>query len=174
MDTALTVSGALTNTDLQRLTRLTRRGSVGPTAVYYAGVTGPVIAAGMGLLTKTAFGLIGMSDYWTLLLSALIAAMSGVSWYLIFMRLSYRHHSARAGEIDSETRIAMTEDALVVRRGAVETRIGWPAVTDVRLGRGYIAVLCRGADDVLVPDRWFADDADRQAFQAQLNSAVRR
>ena len=61
MSESVKTSGLLTEKDVKRLARLTRGGTVGPTAVYYAGVTAPVISAGMALLTRTAFKSVGCS-----------------------------------------------------------------------------------------------------------------
>ncbi|MEO0982220.1 MAG: YcxB family protein [Pseudomonadota bacterium] len=168
MTDAVTVSGALTRGDVKKLTRLTRSGTVGPTAVYYAGVTAPIIAAGMGLVSDRAFHVIGFGDYWSVLFSAMIAALTGIAWYLIFMRWSYRHEAGRAGETSLETSVSATEAGLIVRRGEIETRIGWPAVRDVRNGRGFTAILPDGAEALVVPDRWFGDAAAREAFQSRV------
>ena len=171
MTTPLTVSGALAPKDIKRLTSLTRASVVGPTATYYAGVTAPVISAAMAIFSKSALQGAGFSDYWTFMLSALLAAVAGIVWYLIFMRWSYRHTVGRGRELSEPTHISAGPKALSVRRGPIETRIGWEAVTSVHVKRGYIAVLAEGADALVIPDRWFGEDGDaRNAFVERLSA----
>jgi len=171
LTTPLTVSGALAPKDIKRLTSLTRASVVGPTATYYAGVTAPVISAAMAIFSKSAFQGAGFSDYWTFTLSALLAAVAGIVWYLIFMRWSYRHTVGRGRELSEPTHISACPEALSVRRGPIETRIGWEAVTSVHVKRGYIAVLAEGADALVIPDRWFGKDGDaRKAFLERLSA----
>jgi len=167
----LTVSGALTQKDIKRLVGLTRASVIGPTATYYAGVTAPIISAAMAIFSKTAFQSIGLSGYWTFMLSAMLAAISGIVWYLIFMRWSYRHTVGRGSELTEPTHISAGADVLSVRRGPIETRIRWDAVTAAHVKRGYLAVLADGADALVVPDRWFGKDKDaRQAFLERLSA----
>ena len=171
MADTLTVSGTLSKKDLKRLTGATRSGTVGPTTVYYAGVTAPIISAGIAIFARTAFVRAGLSDYWVYLLSALIAAFSGVSWYLIFMRWSYRQTHGRGDERDATTVLTTTETALVLERGHVRSEIGWPAIQEVRRGRRFIALIVDGSDTVLIPDHWFGKDKDRRdAFHDVLRT----
>jgi len=44
------LSGTLSEKELKSLARRVRSGHIGPTSVYYAGVTAPAIAAGMASL----------------------------------------------------------------------------------------------------------------------------
>ena len=53
------VSGQLRDKDTRRLVSETRSSSIGPTALYYAGVTAPVISAGMALVARNDGGLVG-------------------------------------------------------------------------------------------------------------------
>ncbi len=169
MSEHVTASGLLTEKDVKRLTRLTRGGTVGPTAVYYAGVTAPVISAGMGLLTRTAFEHIGMSEYWQWLLSALIAAFAGITWYLIFIRWSYRHRYGRGTEMTIETNIKAGAEGITVRRGDISTNIGWSAVESIEITRGHMALTIDGADALIIPDKWFGQDKTaRRAFHAAI------
>lgn len=166
---SFTVGGQLNKTDAKRLTNAMRGSTVGPTTLYYAGVTAPVIGAGMALLTQVAFQKAGMSDYWQWMLSAIIAAMAGIVWYLIFMRWAYRHHHGRAVEMKQSSKLALTDDYISIARGAVETRIDWSALRDVTVKKRYTLLQFDGADPVIVPDRWFTDDeAARRAFVARL------
>lgn len=160
----LTASGQLSDRDMKRLVSQTRSSNIGPTALYYAGVTAPVISAGMALVSRNILGETPITDYWTWMISSLLAAMAGISWYLIFVRWSYRHHHGRASEIESVTAIDLAPSGLHIRRGAVETRIGWRAVETVRTGRRHTLITFRGADPLLVPDSWFG--RDRQAARA--------
>ena len=173
MTDRLEISGRLSQKDVKRLAKLTRASTVGPTATYYAGVTAPVISAGVAITSRGAFGSAGLSAYWTLMLSALLAAMTGIVWYIIFMRWSYRHTYGRGAELTDETRIATDDGALRIVRGQIELRIGWPAVVNVMQRRGYIAILAEGADAIVVPDRWFGKDKGaREAFHADLRNRM--
>ena len=166
---ALTVSGKLSEKDAKRLTDEMRGSTIGPTTLYYAGVTAPVIGAGMALLTKEAFGLIGVEPYWKIMLSAIIAAMAGIVWYLIFVRWSYRHNHGRSGEMQRGSTIALTERYISIRRGFVETRMDWKAITDVKLASDYTLIKFDGAEPVIVPDAWFGDDTRTlSAFRRRL------
>ena len=88
MSDPLMITGKLTKGDAKKLTDTMRGSTVGPTTLYYAGVTAPVIGAGMALVAQEAFHMINLGDYWETMLSAIVAAMAGITWYLIFMRWS--------------------------------------------------------------------------------------
>ncbi len=169
MSDSAVISGHLAEKDLKRLARVTRGGTIGPTAVYYAGVTAPVISASMSVMVRNAAEMAGLSDYWQWFLSALVAALAGITWYLIFIRWSYRHSYGRSGETTHETEISILDDVLRVRRGNIETRIGWESVSDVRQHRGHTTVLVRGGDALIIPAGWFGKDRPaRRAFTEQL------
>ena len=172
-DTLQTVQGRLNQNDIKRLTRAMRGGTIGPTALYYAGVTAPVISAAIGLVTKTAFGIVGMTNYWQILLSAIVAAMAGIVWYLIFMRWSYRHHHGRAEEIEEDTQVVLSGDHLRTVRGHVETRVSYRAVREVQTLNKAVLVKFDGADPLILPDRWFASSAAQDAFKDQLDRAMK-
>jgi len=170
-----TISGQLTPKDLKRLTGTTRSGTVGPTTVYYAGLTAPIISAGVTVITRAQFANAGFSTYWVWLLSAFTAAFAGISWYLIFMRWSYRQTHGRGEELSQETTVEITDDALVIRRGHVVSHIGWAAISEIRRSRSFLALIIDGSPTLLIPDHWFGKDtAQRQAFQTLLedNSQV--
>ena len=165
----LSVAGLLTEKDVRKLTRIARGGTVGPTAVYYAGVTAPIISASMSVLMRNAMEMVGASPYWQWLIAALVAAFAGIAWYLIFIRWSYRHEHGRGTETTEETRITLADTALIVQRGDIETRVNWPAVTEVTSSRGHVTVRLAGAAPLIIPNAWFGKDkATRQAFLAQL------
>jgi len=165
----VSVSGQLNKKDAHRLTNAMRGSSIGPTTLYYAGVTAPVIGGGMALLTATAFAQTSMSEYWQMMLSAIIAAMAGIVWYIIFMRWSYRHRHGRAGEMQQTSKVTLDDGWIVIRRGKVETRIDWSAVSEIKRVRKYTLVRFDGADPLIVPDKWFGKDImAREAFVARL------
>lgn len=167
------VSGQLSDGDARRLVNETRSSSIGPTALYYAGVTAPVISAGMALVARGALETTPVSTYWIWFISSLMAAMAGIVWYLIFVRWSYRHRAGRAGETGGETHIDLGPEGLHVTRGAVETRIGWSAVTKVQTRRAYTLILFDGADPLIVPDKWFGKDkAGARAFKMRLKQGA--
>jgi hypothetical protein len=163
MTQALSISGLLREKDVKRLTRLTRGGSVGPTAVYYAGVTAPIISASMAVMVREAVRLAGLSSYWQWFISALIAAFAGIAWYLIFIRWSYRHKHGRGTEMTLTTEITLADDQVIVRRGGIETRIDWSCISSVQPGRRRVAVLVNGADSLIIPDAWFGKDKSARA-----------
>lgn len=170
-DTKIRLSGTLAEKDVKRLVRLTRGSNIGPTATYYAGVTAPVISAAMAIFSKSAFQSINLGAWWTFFLSAILAALAGIVWYLIFMRWSYRHTYGRGIELTAPTDITVDRDALSVARGPISTRIEWPAVRAVHDRRGYIAVIVDGADALIVPNRWFkGDKSARKAFLSRLTA----
>ena len=165
----LTVAGLLTEKDVRKLTRLARGGTVGPTAVYYAGVTAPIISASMSVLMRKAMVLAGASPYWQWLVAALVAAFAGIAWYLIFIRWSYRHTHGRGTETKLETSIALEEDGLVVKRGGIQTRAAWACVREISTPGGYVTIRLDGAPPLIIPNAWFnKDKAVRQAFVSRL------
>ncbi|MAH91542.1 MAG: hypothetical protein CME99_00010 [Hyphomonas sp.] len=155
------ISGFLDEKDQKRLIRLSRRGTVGPTAIYYAGVTAPIISASMSLMVRNAIEMVGLSAYWQWFLSALVAALAGISWYLIFIRWSYRSPRDVVGDGRAEMDVQLLEERMQVRRGGVEIRIDWANVVSVKTRRGYTTVEVQGAEPLLIPDAWF--DKDRVA-----------
>lgn len=146
------ISGLLGEKDQKRLIRLSRRGAVGPTAIYYAGVTAPIISASMSVMMRNATEMAGLSPYWQWFLSALVAAFAGISWYLIFIRWSYRSPVDVFGASPLETEISVMDEYLKVRRGGIETRIDWTSVAAVKSSRGFTSVQIQGADALIIPD----------------------
>lgn len=169
----ISISGEMQHKDAKRLSAELRGSTVGPTTTYYAGVTAPVIGAGMALMVQAALKQAGMSMYWQTMLSAILAAIAGITWYLIFMRWSYRHRHGRAAEMDGRSTVTLAEKWISIRRGKVETRIDWSAVTEVRKAKAYTLVRFDGADPMLVPNKWFGKDkAALKAFQARLEEGT--
>ncbi len=173
MTQTFSVSGQLRPKDLRRLTRVARGGTVGPTALYYAGVTAPIISASLALAVKELARSAGFTPYWQLMVPAFAAAFGGIAWYVIFTRWAYRHGAGRGTEGELETGITADETGLCVRRGDVETRIGWRAVTGLAAKDRYLSLSIRGSDALIIPDAWFGKDrAARDAFAAYLRDKV--
>lgn len=169
MTKTLKISGLLGEKDVRRLTRLTRGGAVGPTAVYYAGVTAPIISASMSMMVREAMRNVGLSPYWQWFIASLVAAFAGIVWYLVFIRWSYRHKLGRGTEMTLETTVSVTDDGLTVSRGPIQTSIGWTAIRQVSVVRTHTAVDIRGADALIIPNSWFdTDKAARKEFQDRL------
>ncbi|MEM1088370.1 MAG: YcxB family protein [Pseudomonadota bacterium] len=165
----LTVEGQLLEKDIRKLARALRTSVVGPTALYYAGVTAPIISAGMALVVKNALVTVGATPYWQLMLSAIIAAFAGIVWYLIFMRWSYRHKVGRGNELTAASKVLLEDEALVIVRGPIETRIARNAIKTVIEKRHFTIVDFDGVDPLIIPDRWFEKDKTaRKAFLTQL------
>lgn len=161
-DISQSVSGTLKNKDLKKLTRKARSGGVGPTVIYYAGVTAPIISAAVAMMVTNAAIMAGLSEYWQWFSSAMVAAFAGISWYLIFIRWSYRHTHGRGNELDLETGIALDADGVSIKRGVISTHVGWAALADVNVSRGDITIYFDGADPLIIPKKWFGGDKDRR------------
>ena len=168
MGHTLAISGSLSKRDARRLTSAIRTGTVGPTTLYYAGVTAPVIGASMALVSQGALEHVNFSAYWTTMISAIIAAMAGITWYLIFMRWAYRHQHGRAAEMDQVTEVLLEDDALIVRRELVETRIDWEAISEIISKRSYTVVRFDGADPLMLPHDWFGEKTACEIFMRRL------
>lgn len=163
-----TIQGALTKRDARRMTRAIRSGTVGPTTLYYAGVTAPVIGASMALVSEGALSHVSFSPYWTFMLSAIVAAMAGIAWYLIFMRWAYRHQHGRAAEMDQTTEVILGEESLIIRRELVETRVDYEAIREIISRRSYTLVIIDGADPLMLPHDWFGEKTACQIFMRRL------
>ncbi len=162
------VSGKLTEKEVRRVLSAKRASTIGPTTVYYAGVTAPIISAGMAIFSKTALQSAGLHVYWAYFASSLIAAFAGISWYLIFMRWATRDRVSRDGETEIVTEIELAGDVLTTRRGGVETRISGSAIAAVEEMRRHVHVSVTSGPDIVLPHRWFSDEASRKAFVADI------
>ena len=173
MEPLFRISGALTKRDAKRLTQAIRSGTVGPTTLYYAGVTAPIIGAGMALISRSALDKVDVSPYWVTMISAFVAAMAGIVWYLIFMRWSYRHMHGRAGEMQQETNVELRDEALIVRRGLVETHIDWDAIDEIKSTRSYTLVCFDGAEPLMLPHDWFGEKTACEIFMRRLGQGMK-
>lgn len=170
MTVTTSVSGKLSKKDLKRLTGATRKGTVGPTTVYYAGVTAPIISAGVAVFARNLMQHANyISPYWLFFISTIIAAFAGICWYLIFMRWSYRNKHGRSDEIDTEGRVDITDDALIVTRNHVTIQIAWAGIAEVQRKNNYVTILVESGNAILIPDHWFDEDsAARDSFYRLL------
>ncbi len=168
MRQSFAIRGSLSKRDAKRMTRAIRSGTVGPTTLYYAGVTAPVIGASMALVAQGALTHIEFSPYWVTMISAIIAAMAGITWYLIFMRWAYRHQHGRAAEMNQNTEVRLEDDLLIIRRDLVETRIDWEAISEIISKRSYTLVLIDGADPLMLPHDWFGEKTACEIFMRRL------
>lgn len=166
----LRLSGAIKKKELRSLTRKVRSGHVGPTSVYYAGVTAPAIAAGMATLVAASLNRAEMHEMVVFQASSIVAAMAGISWYLIFMRWSYRHDLGRGSELATETEVTADELGVYWSRGAMKTRIDWSGITDVRYERNFVRICVRDGDDVILPNSWFEKRSDKKAAYHRLKA----
>lgn len=158
----LKFGGVITKKQMKKCARRFRSGRVGPTSVYYAGVTGPAIAAGMASIVSASLERAGVDAYWTLLLSSIVAAMAGITWYLIFMRWSYRHSYGRSSEIGKQTEVEVDEAGIFWTRGTIRTRIGWEGISDISGDRDFIRLQVIDGNDVVIPTAWFEKRKDRK------------
>ncbi len=168
------ISGTMTTKDVKRLTRALRTGTVGPTTVYYAGVTAPIISAGVGVFARQMLSNTGaLSIYWLWMISTLIAAFAGICWYLIFIRWSYRNTYGRGDETDAHSDVRFDKDGLTVTREFVTSKIKWRGVTEIRKHKGFSAIMIEGSDPILIPDHWFnKDKAAKTAFFAEISKRL--
>ncbi|MEL6724995.1 MAG: YcxB family protein [Pseudomonadota bacterium] len=173
METSHSISGALSKRDAKRLTNAIRGSTVGPTTLYYAGVTAPIIGAGMALVARATIDNFITSSYWLTLGSALAAAMAGIAWYLIFMRWAYRHKHGRAAELDSTTEINLRDEALIIRRGLVETRIDWDAIDEIKSTRSYTLISFDGTEPLMIPHDWFGEKTACEIFMRRLGQGIK-
>lgn len=173
MSDSMVISGALKKRDAKRLTNAIRGSTVGPTTLYYAGVTAPVIGAGMALLVNTALERVEFSAYWTVMFSAILAAVAGIVWYLIFMRWAYRHQHGRGAEMEQVTEIKLSDEHLIVRRGLVTTLIDWDAIDEIKSTRSHTIVHFDGADPLMVPHDWFGEKTACEIFMRRLGQGIK-
>lgn len=166
----VTVQGVLHQKELRQITGKVRSSILGPTSVYYAGVTAPAIAAGMANISGSALGNLDWTPYWIFLVSAIIASMAGISWYLIFMRLSYRHATGRSSEVVSEMQIEVDPLGIFWRRGHARGRIDWHGVSYIRVFRKFIHIRAFDTADTFILLSWFEDRRSMQAFAEQLKA----
>ncbi len=158
------VSGTLRQRDVKRLARLARTSTIGPTTTYYAGVTAPVISAGVAVFTKNALTLANVDPFWTWYNSAFLAAFTGIVWYVVFMRWSYRHTFGRGNELTQQSDVILRQDGLVLRRGPIIVQADWRAVRSVRLVGHDLAIFIDGMDPIMIPLAWFGSKAARDSF----------
>ena len=173
MATSLSISGALSKRDARRLTNAIRSGTIGPTTLYYAGVTAPIIGAGMALLSQAALDDLPLSSYWVVMLSSITAALAGIVWYLIFMRWAYRHQHGRAVELNLTTEIALEGEHLIVRRDLIETRIDWDAIDEIKSTRSYTLISFDGAEPLMIPHDWFGEKTACEIFMHRLGQCMK-
>lgn len=173
MSHSFAISGSLSKRDARRLTSAIRTGTVGPTTLYYAGVTAPVIGASMALVCQGALEHINASAYWTTMISAIVAAMAGITWYLIFMRWAYRHGHGRASEMQQVTEVQLEDEVLIIRRGLVETHIDWEAISEIISKRSYTVIRFDGADPLMLPHDWFGEKTACEIFMRRLGQGRR-
>ncbi len=170
MTAPLLVAGRLSAADAKRLREKSRGTAVGPTTIYYAGVSAPVVSAGVALLVRQNLAGSGLSDNGMGLVSAVVAAMAGLSWYLIFMRWSDSRADTHDAKTTAETRIEVADGGLRVVRGAIETHVGWSAVRDVQRTRRALFIGVEDARSIIIPMDWFDTDGDAAAFETALRA----
>ena len=165
---AYSACGQLREKDVKRATKHLRQSEIGLTTFYYAGATAPIISSAMGVLARTAFTRAEFTPYWTQLLGAIIAAMAGITWFLIFLRWAYSPGSGRGTELTEETNVDLLDDKIVVRRGHITKEIGWAAVISVKSEGKFTTIELEGAEAIIVPSNWFTDQKARLAFQSAV------
>lgn len=164
------VAGRLSSKQLKAFARARRTKAMGPTTIYYAGVTAPAVSAGMGSVTYWTLNAIAWPPQWSLIASAVLAAMAGISWYLVFMRLGGRTGVGRNGELADDTRVIVDDAGVDVLRGEIRTLVGWKAVRDITISKTYIALIIDGANDILIPMEWFGGPEAMQAAARKIGS----
>jgi len=168
-NTAISTCGQLREKDVKRATQHLRQSEIGLTTFYYAGATAPIISSAMGVLARTAFTRAEFTPYWTQLLGAIIAAMAGITWFLIFLRWAYSPGSGRGTELTEETRVELRDDVIVLERGHIRKEIGWAAVKSVKSEGKFTTIEVEGAEAIVIPSNWFDDKQARIAFQGAIS-----
>ncbi len=166
------VSGAIDVKQLRRFARKRRSRALGPTVIFYAGVTTPAISAGVAGLTHWGIADVGLSDFWSWYVTALLSAVSGIVWYMIFMRLGSRAAFGRGCETGAKTHVVIDEKGVQINRGHVQTWIDWTGVNDVTISSNYVALIVEDANDILLPVEWF-DGRDAMKDAARKICALR-
>ena len=156
------------------MTDLSKGGAIGTTALYYAGVTAPIIGAGMATFMRSFLVNIGMiSSYYLTLIASIFAAMTGIAWYLIFVRWSKRGLERIIEDEDYDKTIIVDQTHLTFIRRTVETRI---SLTDLKCvtEKDYgVVIQFMSASPVLIPKNWFSNDQSLyQDFMRHLNARV--
>lgn len=169
---AIELVGKLKRKQLRSLAKKVRTGLVGPTSVYYAGVTAPAIAAGMATVVSAALTRAHWHEMAVLQASSIVAAMAGISWYLIFMRWSYRHSYGRGTELESDTHVRLDESGVHWARGAMNVSISWDGISDVKNEAKYLRLCVTDGDDVILPNSWFDKRRDKKAIYQRLKSYI--
>ncbi len=167
------ISGRLEASDLKRLAQVSRSGSIGPTTVYYAGLTAPVIVSSMALLTAIALSEIGIGGLGQQVLAGFIAAMTGICWYIIFIRWASHREYGRAAEEQGDVSLRANDQGLELRRGHTLVQVGWAGVREIKEARNYVLLRAEGAGGVMVPGKWFhGDKGARQAFTDYIKARI--
>lgn len=166
------ITGKLRARDVKRLASLARSSTVGPTVTYYAGVTAPIISAGVAMFTKNAMVAADIDPFWAWYNSVFLAAFAGIVWYVVFMRWSYRHTFGRGSELTEETEILLRSDGLTILRGPIALQASWPAVKAVRNIGKDLAIFIEGADPLMIPAAWFARPEDKDSFAALVKARI--
>ena len=162
-DEQVNVAGRLTAQDLRTFARTRRKSAgMGPSVVFYAGVTSPAISAGVAAMTHQGLAPVISDDAVLSLITVLLAAVTGICWYLVFMRNSTRQSIGRDEELGDETQVRISGRGVSVDRGHVRFLIDWTAVEDVTISRNYIALIIKGANDLLMPLEWFGGSDNMQ------------
>ncbi len=152
---SVAVSGTITPKHVKEFVKARRKGVFSSMTVYYAGVTAPAISAGAYALAQYALMQIQMTPQYVMLGATLMAAASGISWYLIFQRLTARGKSTRDTESTHQQRVTINARGVEVSNGGVTTYIKWSAVTDICCTSKYLVIVADGAQDVFMPLDWF-------------------
>ena len=162
MPETLTLTGRLTNKDQRKLIDAIRGGSIGPTTLYYAGVTAPIIGAGMAVIGRSALEQTGLRyEYWLMPFSAILAAMAGIVWYLIFVRWSRSQLNAILTSETYEKVVILDKNHITLKRNHVVTRIELCDIQKVTHSKdGNILIHFSSAAPIFIPAHWFKDRDD--------------
>lgn len=165
MAEAPAIAGTLERKDVTALVNAARDGAVGPTVLYYAGAVAPAISAAMALVTRSALSESGLlTPYWVMMWSSIVAALAGITWYLIFVRWSDAERIRERTARETQMAVEAGPEALVIRRGPVETRVAWTGVSRVERKGPRALIHCDGAAPAVVPSAWFDSQGEWTRF----------
>ena len=71
------------------------------------------------------------------------------------------------------TEVRLEDEALVIRRDLVETRIDWEAISEIISKRSYTVIRFDGADPLMLPHDWFGEKTACEIFMRRLGQGKR-
>ncbi len=168
-DTPLKVSGNILEGDTKYLRKIRPKGTIGPITLYYAGALVSIISISMSNFIEYVFAWIGLGpNEHVTLFASIMAVMAGISWFLIFIRWSYGDWHKGVFHHPAIQSIDITACRINVAFENVCTHIQWSALQEIRAYKDGNALIIKGAQTILIPDRWFSNEDEKRRFYQAL------